>query len=74
MIRAKFHVNSVLDQGFGQQVVMSPVYAGPDASEEDKAFWQSTPNGSLTMTITNPDAQLQAGKCYYLTFEEVPEA
>lgn len=78
MIRAKFHCNSTLKQEYGehvhQQVVLTPAYSGPDASEEDKAFWNATPTGSLTMTITNPAAQLTAGKSYHLTFEEVPEA
>jgi hypothetical protein len=72
MIRAKFLCNSALAHRLGQQVVLTPIYPGLGASEEDKAFWRATPNGSLTMTITNPAAHLKAGQAYYLTLEEVP--
>ena len=52
-------------------VVLAPVYGGPDASAEDKAFWEASPNGRLEMTITNPDAAetFELGANYYLTFE-----
>ena len=61
-------------EAFGiPQVVLQPVYAGSDASEEDKAFWDATPNGKLEMTITNPDAAefFELGKEVYVTFEPV---
>lgn len=52
-------------------VILQPVYGGPDASAEDKAFWEASPNGRLEMTITNPDAAetFALGENYYLTFE-----
>lgn len=41
-----------------------------DGSEENKAFWQYTPSGSISLTITNPAAmnQFEAGKEYYVDF------
>lgn len=41
-------------------------------SEENKAFWQATPSGSISLSITNPDAfnQFEAGEEYYVTFEK----
>lgn len=52
-------------------VVLTPVYPGQDASAEDKAFWEATPNGKLEMSVTNPDAAefFELGEAYYLTFE-----
>lgn len=53
------------------EVRLNPVYAGQDASEEDKAFWEATPNGKLEMKIDNPNAAdfFEVGRQYYLTFE-----
>lgn len=52
-------------------VRLNPVYPGPDASDEDKAFWTATPNGELSMVIDNPDAAefFELGEDYFLTFE-----
>lgn len=56
-------------------VILSPVYAGPDASDEDKAFWESSPTGKLELTITNAAAAetFELGKTYYVTFEPAPD-
>lgn len=53
------------------EVTLRPVYAGAEASDEDKAFWEATPNGELHMIITNTAAAetFEIGKDYYLTFE-----
>jgi hypothetical protein len=69
---AKFRCNSIKDFGSSKEVELSPVYPGPTASEEDKAFWTATPTGLLQMRIDNPDASIQfePGRSYYLTFEE----
>lgn len=62
-VRAKFwcqsNVNGV--------VILYPVV---DGSEENKAFWQATPGGQITLTITNPAAkeQFEASKEYYVDF------
>ncbi len=41
-----------------------------DGDPENKTFWDATPIGELTMTITNPGAAqlFKAGKVYYLDF------
>lgn len=54
------------------KVVMNPVYAGPDASEEDKAFWEATPNGTLEMQVTRSQAAefFELGETYYLVFSK----
>lgn len=63
MVRAKFtctgNTNGV--------VTMQPVFSG---SEENKTFWKYTPGGSITLSITNPDAvnQFEVGKEYYVDF------
>jgi hypothetical protein len=51
-------------------VRLNPVYAGQNASEEDKAFWDATPNGSIELTITNPAAAetFELGETYYVDF------
>lgn len=71
---AKFRCNSIelfSASGNPMTVKLSPVTPGPNATEEDKAFWKYTPSGSLVMTIDNPpaSAMFEIGKSYYLTFE-----
>jgi hypothetical protein len=63
MVRAKFKCQSNVDG----MVVLTPVYSG---SEENKAFWEQTPAGSITLTITNEAArdQFQPGKEYFVDF------
>lgn len=76
-VRAKFYCAWVKEIPAGnREVQLHPVYPGSDASQEDKAFWQATPNGSLNMHINNPPASdlFVPGDHYYLTFEPVPEA
>lgn len=72
-IQAKFRCALVV-QKFGTQLVkLYPAGAGPDASEEDRAFWRATPNGSLEMFITNEKTEdfFVEGRDYRLTFEPV---
>lgn len=83
MVRAKFKCMELVqkyqytdqhgDDVVQPTVTLRPVYAGGGASEEDKAFWDATPNGELHMTITNTAAveTFEIGKDYYLTFEPV---
>ena len=54
-----------------EMVKMSAVYS-EDKNTEDNQFSEATPNGELTMTISNPNAFgfLQEGKSYYLDFTE----
>lgn len=73
-VRAKFHVNSITEDGFGNVVVHAhPVY-GDDP--ENKAFTDSTPAGDLTIHIeaSKPAAKFfEQGKEYFLDFTPVPE-
>lgn len=42
------------------------------AETEDKEFWNYTPSGEVTVTITNPKAldYFKPGEIYTLTFEQ----
>ena len=73
-VKAKFNCTMLAEQYGSQFVKLYPVVASnPDASEEDKAFWQATPNGSIELYINNPATEGFFGlnKRYYVTFEEV---
>jgi len=68
VVRAKFKVTYV--EGTGKQshnVYFQPVY---NDSEENKTFWETTPCGSIQMSITNPGAfqQFKEGQEYYVDF------
>lgn len=52
-VRAKFRVHNVHTSDWGTHVEMSPVYAG---SEENRAFFHATPNGSISLMIKNETA------------------
>lgn len=73
-VRAKFRCNSIelfsAEPGGNRRVKLGAITAGPDASDEDKAFWRYTPSGTVEMTIDNPPASelFEIGKTYYLTF------
>ena len=75
-VRAKFRCNSIelfSSERYGnQRVKLAPVTPGPNATEEDKAFWRYTPSGSLEMNIDNPGAAalFEVGEAYYVTFEK----
>ena len=62
-VRAKFKCAS----NHEGNVTLQPVYEG---SEENKTFWNYTPAGLITMTITNPAASnsFEVGKEYYVDF------
>jgi len=76
-VRAKFRVNSYETclQNAGRDsaavecrtVKLSAVY---DGSEENKRFFQYTPNGQITIGLLTPDAwkQFDLGKEYYVDF------
>lgn len=74
-LRAKFHCNSVTDFGYGsQEVKLSAVYDS-EHNTENNQFAQATPNGTLTMTIDNPNAKgfFKPGLEYFLDFQEAPK-
>lgn len=70
-VRAKFQVWTK-DPGEEGNVHLHPVMMG---SEENKAFWNATPAGDITMYITNPTAfsAFEVGKEYYVDFTQVEE-
>lgn len=73
MLRAKFQVNGVWNnttvdgEVLQQKVTMNPVYSG---SDENRAFWEATPTGSIELFISNKAAfnKLVNGKAYYIDF------
>ena len=68
--RAKFTVSDVSKSGDSENVSLSPVT--DEGIPENKTFWESTPNGSLKMTITNQAVHgfFRKGKSYYLDITE----
>ena len=80
-VRAKFRLNSytteLYDKWDGNKSVgllekrtlnFTPVYG--TGGEENKAFWDATPTGSLQLGVVNQAAwkQFELGKTYYLDF------
>ena len=87
MVRAKFYVATVTlfqsPAGSGS-VTLRPVYkyqqgVNGNACEENRQFWEATPSGEITMSITNPPGfepfvdAFHAGKPFYVDFTEAPE-
>jgi hypothetical protein len=66
MVRAKF---SVIEKSPGDKglVTLMAVYSG---SEENKKFFELTPNGRISLDTVNPEvfAQFELGKEYYVDF------
>ena len=74
-VRAKFSVSNILKDQYGNVVVkLYAVYKGDESSPENESFSNSTPSGSVELTITNPAAsdffEKLAGKYVYLDFTE----
>lgn len=72
MVRAKFVVLSIKrydrNSGMNAEVEMRPVYSS-DPKHENKAFWDATPSGQLTMAIKSDAADyFEPGAEYYLDF------
>lgn len=68
---AKFKVGSVTD--FGNNNVEANLSAVTNDSEENKTFSLYTPNASVKIHITNPEALgfFEAGKQYTCEFKKV---
>lgn len=73
-MRAKFQVSYITDYGYNLEANLTAMYGG-STNKEDNEFSEATPNGKLTMTISNPAAKgfLKVGKKYYIDFTEAPE-
>ena len=80
-VRAKFKLNSYTTEMVGnwedgklvgqvekRTLNFTPVYSS--GSEENKAFWNATPTGSLQLGVVNQEAwkNFELGKEYYLDF------
>lgn len=54
-VRAKFYVTTIepYHGGKGGTVKLRPVYSA-DPAHENKAFWDATPTGEISMQINNP--------------------
>ena len=71
-VRAKFRCSKAEPHSWGNEYEFGAVYS-TDPNHENKAFWDATPSAMLTMTISNPKAQIfEVGKEYYLDFTEAP--
>lgn len=76
MVKAKFKCNcvSVDEQNEGNKFVT--LDAVMDGSEENKSFAKYTPSGNVQINISRETPAydfFEAGKEYYLTFEETTE-
>lgn len=72
-VRAKFTCNTKIPSGDQTTVYLNAVYSNRDGTraEENKAFSDATPAGSVQITIANDKPALGAfevGKSYYLDF------
>ena len=78
MMRAKMYVESVKQFGADGKVTAEEITFrcvssspfGPNGESEDNTFARYSPNGTLTIQITNPDllGSLRPGEKYYLDF------
>jgi hypothetical protein len=74
-VRGKFTVTAVTTRSANStyvEVEMSAIYS---QSPEDNSYSAATPQGSIKMTITNPDAvaKLPIGGQFYVDFTPVPK-
>jgi hypothetical protein len=70
-VRAKFTVNSIQHHHTQQaDAVCAEVKLAPVYGDENKPWSQYTPQGQITMTITNPAAvaAFELGKPYFVDF------
>lgn len=72
--RAKFQCLSVTDHGWNKTVRLQVVFSRKEG-EENYDFTKATPNGTVEMTIDNPNASVQfvPQRHYYVDFTECPE-
>ena len=45
-----------------------------DGTPENDRFHKYTPNGTISITVDNPNVEFEIGKAYYVDFSKVPEA
>lgn len=78
-VQAKFTCSFKVENKYNSQFVkLYPVgiyNSQNQISDEDRAFWEATPSGSLEMYISNPDTKdfFEENKKYYVTFTPADE-
>ena len=72
--RCKFRVTSVKLLGENIEEIELQTQYDEKLSEEDTAFSNSTPNGSMKFTVTNPYVcgKIKPGESYYVDLVPVP--
>lgn len=73
MVRGKFTLQSITNHSWSQTAQTFKFMAIHDtATEGNRRYTKSTPQGSLEMVVDNPPAQLffELGKTYYLDFSK----
>ena len=76
-VRAKFWVKSINHQHVqSPDDVFAEIKLAPVYDEANKNWSKWTPQGEITMAITNPEAvaQFELGKFYYVDFTPAPAA
>lgn len=67
-IRAKFVIGKkTIHANSYQEITMNAVYS-QDPNHENKQFWDATPNGTITMTISKNGGLFEVGKEYFVDF------
>jgi hypothetical protein len=72
-VRCKFLCTGVKSTEWGaEQIELTPVW-NPDPNTVNYAYWSATPQGRISLTLTNPDAfgDFEEGKEYYVDFRPV---
>jgi len=70
-IRCKFRVNTITEVKSesnykSSKIDMSPVYSN-DETSENKKYWDATPAGSLSFSVTNDSlSHVKPGQEYYV--------
>jgi hypothetical protein len=74
MIVAKFNCESVLHSNPGGNMHQETITLHAVTGKENEEWSRYTPSGSVTIAITNPEAQgrFEPGKDYLIRFEPAP--
>ncbi len=74
-VRGKFKVTTITTRDSFTPYAEIQLDAVHSDTPEDNSYAQATPNGSISMTVTNPKAidKLPLGKSFYVDFTPVDE-
>lgn len=75
MVTARFNCTQILDTGGTKTVTLTPVYSA-NPNSPNFSWSKATPSGSLTLSITNPEAfkQFIVGRTYHMTLQVLEPA